>query len=159
MTATELKINALVLIEIGSPEEKEEGRQTLQMLRDGLIPTRTLEDTVDELLGELGMSAGHTSAQAVRETLIQAYQSPRLMDCCGRWLYPAVGEALNIPPERVSKCITHGIEAMYRRGDNGKLNEFFRGCLSVGTGMPTPVGFLRRCLKELRERFEITCST
>lgn len=156
MTAAELKINALVLIEIGSPEEQEEGRNTLRMLRDGLYPEPVLEDTVDKLMEELNLTEGWRDVQIIRTALIQAYHSPRLLDCVSRELYKVLGEIYHASPAEVGRCISRGIERIYKRGDPRKLDAFFKYRLSDITGKPTPVNFLRRCLKELRERMEVT---
>lgn len=155
MTAAELKINALVLIEIGTPEEQEEGRNTLRMLRDGLYPAPVLEDTVDELMDELNLTGGKLDVQIVRTSLIQAYRKPALMDCLSRGLYKVVGGVYRCTPEEVGRNISRGVERAYRNGDPKLLDTFFKYQLSDVTGMPTPVNFLRRCLKELRQRMEV----
>lgn len=156
MTAAELKINALVLIEIGSPEEQEEGRNTLRMLRDGLYPQPVLEDTVDKLMEELNLTEGRLDVQMIRTCLNQIYRKPALLDCVSKGLYKVVGEIYRVTPAEVGRNISRGIERAYRHGDKKKLDTFFKHRLSDITGMPTPVNFLHRCLKELRERMEVT---
>lgn len=155
MTAMEMKVNALVMIEIGSPEEQEEGRSVLRMLRDGLFPAPTLEDTVDELMEDLDMIEGRVCFQMIRTALIQAYQHPGLMDCASRGIYKVVGDIYQVSPAQVGQNIYRGIDIIYKRGDSKKLDEFFRFQLSEATGAPTPVNFLRRCLKELRCKMQV----
>ncbi len=158
MTVTEMKVNALVLIEIGSPEEQEEGRKMLRILRKGLIPAPTLEDTVDELLERLGLAEGWQYIQILRTALIQAYQHPGLMDCASRGVYRVTGEIYQVPADEVCRSITRCIATAYKRCDNTDLDAFFRHQLSEVTGMPTPVSFLRRCLKELRCKMQVAVS-
>lgn len=156
MTALELKVNALVLIEIGSTEEQEEGRNTLRMLRDGLYPAPVLEDTVDELMEELNLIEGRLCVQMIRTALIQGYLHPELMECFTRGIYKTVGEIYQVSPVAVAQSITRGIEIAYRFGNSKELDGFFRYQVSSITGTPTPTVFLWRCLKELRQRMEVT---
>lgn len=155
MTAMELKVNALVMIEIGSAQEQEQGRQMLRRLRDGVYQASTLEDTVDELLEELNLRGEWQYIQIFRTALIQGYQRPSLMDCATRGIYQTVGGIYGVTASEVGRCIYRCIEVAYRRGDRETLNRFFRHQVSTVTGAPTPVNFLRRCLKELGERMQV----
>lgn len=155
MTALEMKVNALVLIEVGSAEERETGREMLRMLRDELYPAATLEDTVDELLGELGIEGSWQYVRILRTALIRAHQRPGLADCASKGVYKVVGEIYGVSTKEVGRSISRCIETAYRREDPDKLNAFFRHQVSPVTGAPTPVNFLRRCLRELEQRMQI----
>lgn len=155
MTALEMKVNALVLIAIGTPEEQEQGRDTLRQLLDGLIPAPVLEDTAAELLVELGFPEGNLGFEQARTALVMGYQNPRLFDSMSGELFHSIGAACNMDPSRIAQNIRTGIASMYREGNERKLDEFFRGAISAKTGFPPAGAFLRRCLRELRSRMEV----
>ena len=156
MTARDLKLNALVLIAIGSPEEQEEGRNVLRMLRDGHYPEPTLENTVDALMEEFCATEGRLCFQMIRTALIQIYRNPALMDCLSSGIYKLLGEIYHTGYAEAGRNIHRGIEIIYRQGDSRKLDKFFQHQLSAITGLPTPYNFLRRCLQELRMRMDVS---
>lgn len=156
MTALEMKVNALALVAIGTPEEQEKGRDTLRQLRDGLIPAPVLEDTATELLRELGFPEGHMGFELAQQALVVCYEQPRRMDNMSLELFPIVANGCGMVARRVDRNIRGGIAVMYREGDGKTLDAFFRGTVSQRSGLPTTGGFLRRCVRELKSRMEVT---
>lgn len=155
MTALEMKVNALILIAVGSDAEYEAGMKTLEDFRAGRIAMPVVEDTAAELLVELGFPEGNQGFEQARTALVMGYQNPRLFDCMSGELFHSIGAACNMLPSRIDRNIRTGIASMYREGNERKLDEFFRGAISAKTGFPTAGAFLRRCLRELRSRMEV----
>jgi len=155
MTVLEMKVDALVQIAMGTPRMKQKGKETLRMLMDGLIPAPVLADTVTQLLKELGFPEGSLGFELASRVLVLGYEQPRLLDGLYQGVFSTVGQERNLLPQRVERNIYTGIATMFRRGNSTQLLDFFDGCISDTTGIPSTGTFIRRCMRELRSRMEV----
>ena len=101
-----------------------------------------LEETVTEIIHEIGVPAHIKGYQYLREAIILTVQDMEIINAVTKVLYPAVAKKFGTTPSRVERAIRHAIEVAWDRGDLETLQKFFGYTVSNIKGKPTNSEFI-----------------
>lgn len=109
-----------------------------------------LEETVSEIMHELGVPAHIKGYQYLRTSIMLSVESPELMNSVTRVLYPTVAKRFETTSSRVERAIRHAIEVAWDRGDIDVLNSYFGYTIQNSRGKPTNSEFIAMISDRLR---------
>ena len=109
-----------------------------------------LQETVSDIMHELGVPAHIKGYQYLRESIILTVNSPDIMGSVTKVLYPTVAKTFNTTASRVERAIRHAIEVAWDRGDIDVLNSYFGYTIQTSRGKPTNSEFIAMIADKLR---------
>ncbi len=109
-----------------------------------------LQETVSDIMHELGVPAHIKGYQYLRESIILTVNSPDLMGSVTKVLYPTVAKTFNTTSSRVERAIRHAIEVAWDRGDIDVLSSYFGYTIQTSRGKPTNSEFIAMISDKLR---------
>lgn len=109
-----------------------------------------LEETVSDIMHELGVPAHIKGYQYLRASIMLSVESPEMMNSVTKVLYPTVAEKYSTTPSRVERAIRHAIEVAWDRGDIDVLNSYFGYTIQTSRGKPTNSEFIAMISDKLR---------
>ena len=101
-----------------------------------------LEETVTEVIHEIGVPAHIKGYQYLREAIILTVRDMDIINAVTKVLYPSVAKKFGTTPSRVERAIRHAIEVAWDRGDLETLQKFFGYTVSNIKGKPTNSEFI-----------------
>ncbi len=101
-----------------------------------------LQETVSDIMHELGVPAHIKGYQYLRESIILTVNSPDIMGSVTKVLYPTVAKTFNTTASRVERAIRHAIEVAWDRGDIDVLSSYFGYTIQTSRGKPTNSEFI-----------------
>lgn len=113
----------------------------------GSLPTDNrvddpLDESVADILRELGIPAHILGYRYVREAIILAARDTAMIHNMTKCLYPAIAVKFNSTNIRVERAIRHAIEIAWERGDVETLQRYFGYTVSPCKGKPTNGEFI-----------------
>lgn len=109
-----------------------------------------LQETVSDIMHELGVPAHIKGYQYLRESIILTVNSPDIMGSVTKVLYPTVAKTFNTTASRVERAIRHAIEVAWDRGDIDVLSSYFGYTIQTSRGKPTNSEFIAMIADKLR---------
>ncbi len=109
-----------------------------------------LEVIVSDIMHELGVPAHIKGYQYLRDAIIMSVNSPDMMNCVTKVLYPTVAKHFNTTSSRVERAIRHAIEVAWDRGDIDVLSSYFGYTIQNSRGKPTNSEFIAMIADKLR---------
>lgn len=123
------------LLEIGYSHE-----EALKIIKGKTKRKTPLNQTIFNMLIEIGIPTnvdGFRYASEAIKLLMENENMPITKE-----LYPTVAKSFNTTPIRVERCIIHGIEVAFCRGDVEVLESYFKNSYSFKKKKPTNAEFL-----------------
>lgn len=154
MTVLEAKVDALVRLAL--TQDVDEWHKTLtelELLAEGFLPGKTVDDEIAGFLLELGVSGRPKGSEQLIAALKLAIDEPQILDALGSKLYPKTAEICGASSvNRIARNIRYCIEKLWDEGDPKVLDRYFKSTISLYTGRPSTGAFLTRASREIRRR-------
>jgi two-component system response regulator (stage 0 sporulation protein A) len=113
-------------------------------------PNAELENTVAEILCELGIPNHVPGYQYLKCAIALAVQDETMMHSVTRMLYPAIAEEFNATPSRVERRIRHAIIVAWERGDSSVIELYFGCTIDNMRGKPANSEFIAMVADRIR---------
>lgn len=133
---------AEVAIRVRQSAARRESRPPVPTLVRERAREDDLEETVTEVIHEIGVPAHIKGYQYLREAIMITIRDMEVINSVTKVLYPAVAERFGTTPSRVERAIRHAIEVAWDRGDIETLQKFFGYTVSNIKGKPTNSEFI-----------------
>ena len=83
------------------------------------------ERKISEIFMTVGIPAHIKGYQFLREAILMAIDSPDIINCITKRLYPEVAERFSTSPSKVERAIRHAIEVAWNKGKIENINSLF----------------------------------
>ncbi len=110
----------------------------------------SLEDTVTEMIHEIGVPANIKGYQYLRDAILRVIENVDIINAVTKELYPEVAKQFCTTPSRVERAIRHAIEVAWNRGNVEVLQQYFRYTISNIKGRPTNSEFIALVADKLK---------
>ena len=159
MTTLEKQIDLLVRYTVTDDEDlkkqlREELIATLQETHeeDPSVYTSKLNDTIDELLNELGVPHNLIGRKHLHTAIGMAATDDECLTQITSVLYPDIAKQNSTSPSRVERAIRHAVEAAWDRGDYRTLTHYFGNTVHRDKAKPTNHHFIAGCANIVRRQ-------
>ena len=105
-------------------------------------PEENLEDTVTNMIHEIGIPAHIKGYHYLRDAIMMAVEDMDVLNAITKILYPTVAKKHQTTSSRVERAIRHAIEVAWSRGKIDILDKLFGYTVSNGKGKPTNSEFI-----------------
>lgn len=99
-------------------------------------------DYIHKSLLKIGVPANIKGFRYLHDAIDMAIDTPDILECVTKGLYPSVAENNDTTGSRVERAIRHVIEVAWMRGDAESLDELFGYSCSPLKGKPTNSEFI-----------------
>lgn len=131
-----------------------------KMLPDNVVELRTgrdsLEETVSEIMHQIGVPAHIKGYHYLREAIILAVNDDEIMNSVTKLLYPTVAKIYRTTSSRVERAIRHAIEVAWDRGNVDILSSYFGYTIQSSRGKPTNSEFIAMISDKLKLKLKIS---
>lgn len=107
-----------------------------------LLPDDELENTVTEILKELGIPNHIPGYQYLKRAIILSVEDEKMMYSVTRMLYPTIAEEFNATPSGVERRIRHAIIVAWEKGDSNVIESYFGCTIDNMRGKPANSEFI-----------------
>lgn len=105
-------------------------------------PDIELENTVTEILKELGIPNHVPGYQYLKRAIILSVEDEQMMYSVTRMLYPAIAEEFDATPSGVERRIRHAIIVAWEKGDSNVIESYFGCTIDNMRGKPANSEFI-----------------
>ena len=116
----------------------------------------SLEETVSEIMHQIGVPAHIKGYHYLREAIILAINDDEIMNSVTKLLYPTVAKIYRTTASRVERAIRHAIEVAWDRGDVDVLSSYFGYTIQNSRGKPTNSEFIAMISDKLKLKLKIS---
>lgn len=115
---------------------------------------RNLEQSVTNILREIGVPASIVGYRYLREAIILAVHDPCIINHMHKVLYPSVADTFGTTPSRAERGIRYAIELSWDRGDIELLHKYFGYTISRNKDKTTNAEFIAALADHIRLSLE-----
>ena len=106
------------------------------------------------ILHELGIPSNIKGYEYIKESIIEIYNNPNIMNKVTKDLYPFIANKYNTTTSRVEGAIRHAIEISFRRGNIDTIHEIFGHSIDIDKSKPTNSSFISTIAEKLRLKYK-----
>ncbi len=118
--------------------------------------TANLEDTITEIIREIGIPANIKGYQYLREAILRVVENMEIINAVTKELYPEVAKKFYTTANSVERAIRHAIEVAWSRGNVEALQQYFGHTISNMKSRPTNSEFIALIADNLKLKFKST---
>jgi two-component system response regulator (stage 0 sporulation protein A) len=104
--------------------------------------TRSLEEKITNIFITVGIPAHIKGYQFLREAIKLAIDTPEIINCITKKLYPSIADKFETSASKVERAIRHAIEVAWNRGKIENINSLFGVRVYSGNEKPTNGEFI-----------------
>jgi two-component system response regulator (stage 0 sporulation protein A) len=86
---------------------------------------RSLDEKIANIFISVGIPAHIKGYQFLREAIKMAINTPEIINCITKKLYPSIADKFETSPSKVERAIRHTIEVAWNRGKIENINNIF----------------------------------
>lgn len=139
-----------IIISVPTQKDKRTAEKKNVTTKQQMTNYDDLENTITDMLHELGVPAHIKGYQYLREAIMMSVQDMDLLNSITKILYPQVAKTFQTTPSRVERAIRHAIEVAWSRGRMETLDEMFGYTIHTGKGKPTNSEFIALIADRIR---------
>jgi two-component system response regulator (stage 0 sporulation protein A) len=106
------------------------------------------------ILHELGIPSNIKGYKYIKDSVIETYYNPSIMDKITKDLYPFIANKYNTTISRVEGAIRHAIEISFRRGNLDTIYDMFGHSIDMDKSKPTNSSFISTIAEQLRLKYK-----
>jgi two-component system response regulator (stage 0 sporulation protein A) len=106
------------------------------------------------ILHELGIPSNIKGYEYIKQSIIEIYSNPSIMNKITKDLYPCIANKYNTTTSRVEGAIRHAIEISFRRGNIDTIHEIFGHSIDIDKSKPTNSSFISTIAEKLRLKYK-----
>lgn len=124
----------------------------------GALSDSALEQTITEILHQIGVPAHIKGYHYLREAIRMSVRDSEVIGSVTKVLYPTVAKQFRTTSSRVERAIRHAIEVAWDRGDVDVLYSYFGYTIQNSRGKPTNSEFIAMIADKINLKLKTTGS-
>ncbi len=114
----------------------------------------SFDKSLINILHELGIPSNIKGYEYIKQSVIEIYSNPSIMNKITKDLYPFIASKYDTTTSRVEGAIRHAIEISFRRGNIDAIHEIFGHSIDIDKSKPTNSSFISTIAEKLRLKYK-----